>query len=65
MRSEAPAPGVGSPPSDNSLFGSWHISSAKDAFEDSNAATNNDIVRDILHDGRSFPSHQSKQYWGL
>ena len=58
MRSEAaPAPGISSPSSDDRLFGRWHIGSAKDAFEDGNAATHNDVVGDILHDRCSLTGH--------
>ena len=58
MRSvEAPAPGISTPSGNNSLFWCWHIGGAKDAFEDGNAATHNDVVRDILHDSCSLTCH--------
>jgi len=53
----ASAPRISSPSSDDSLFGSWHIGSAKDAFEDGNATAHNDVVGDILHDRSSLACH--------
>ena len=40
----------------------WHSVVAKDTFEDSNGASYNDVIADVLHDGGRLPSHQGEQY---
>ena len=62
---EVPAPWVSSPSSHNSLLWRWYIGSAEDAFQDGNAAANDDVVGDILHDGSSFSGNQGEQYRSL
>ena len=62
---EKPAPRVGSPSGDDGLFGRWHIGIPKYAFEYSNATTDDDIVRDVLHDRSSLTRHKGKQNWCL
>ena len=52
-------------PGDDGFFGSWHCRVAEDAFENGDATTHDDVIRDVLHDGGGFTGHQSQQDWSL
>jgi hypothetical protein len=50
-----------SEPGDNGFFGSWYCRVAEDAFENGDAASDDDIIGYIFHDGRSFASHKGQE----
>lgn len=42
----------------------WHSAASKNPFENGEAASNDHVVTDVLHDASGLASHQSKQDWG-
>lgn len=39
----------------------WHSAASKNPFENGEAASNNHVVADVLHDASGLASHQSEQ----
>ena len=51
----------GSEPGDDGFFGSWHCRVAEDSLENGDAASDNDVIGNIFHDGRSLASHKGQE----
>ena len=52
-------------PGDDRLLRSWDGRVAEDAFEDGDAATDDDVIRDVLHDGGGLSSDEGQQNGSL
>ncbi len=54
-------PWIGSPSGDDCFFGSGYSRVAEDSFEHRDAAADDDVVRDVLHDRSGLAGHQGQQ----
>lgn len=45
-------------PSNHTFLGLWYSRMPEDAFQHSDAPTDDDVISDVLHHSRGFPGNQ-------
>ena len=59
------SPRISAPSGDDGLLRRRHVGVAEDAFENGDAATDNDVIGDVLHDRGGLAGDKGQQYGGL